>query len=135
MTGACSPASLATSVKCAEKGRPEGAGFGWAFTSRVAIPCVWLKSFCAEAHKENSTNERRVIVIKGPEGTHSIILADSLLRKGLLAFACGARGQFDGALGETTSLYRLRSPSSRVACWRALASRLSNSGISDCSLV
>src|SRR5450631_1950870 len=64
MTGMCKPASRATSVKCALKGRPDGAGFDCPAIFRVAMPWSWPRSRWAEAQSERITNERRSMVTR-----------------------------------------------------------------------
>ena len=63
MTGECKPASFATSIKCALKGRPDGAGFCCDAMPRDAIPLSWLKICSAEAQRDRRTKERRLILM------------------------------------------------------------------------
>ena len=52
------------SVKCALKGRPEGAGFGLGLHVARGDSLCWPSICCAEAQSESRTNERRVIVMR-----------------------------------------------------------------------
>ena|SRR5215813_5386203 len=68
MTGAVSPASRATSTKCASNGRPEGAGLACGLTLRGATPCASKRP--ADAAAVSKTNARRVRFMRS-EGVKS----------------------------------------------------------------